>query len=171
MTSNRKSFEQQQQNFPVFFIGNGFSWYSMIFEDSVVYTRGYSDMGAYLSDNFSTYTWDYINDSTIHLKSIHKDIKRYIQPDDLTLIIDKSSALCQLLIPLDSIESFNRELRNEFHREIVEYRFAPDERAQELIDADSVQFYPILLKEDFQLHLSKFKTKFESFGIYNGKGF
>ena len=170
-TSNWKSFEQEQKDFPVFFIGNGFSWSSMIFEDSIVYMRGFSDYGPYLSDKFSTYTWHYLNDSTIYLKSIPKKIKRYQQRSDQTLVIDKSSELCQLLIPLDSLEQFNKELREEFQQVIVNYRYNPPTEAQEIIDADSVQFYPMLLNEDFGQYLWNFTPKFQSLGIYNGKGF
>jgi|GEM_PF-4589744 len=128
-------------------------------------------MGAYLSEKFPTYTWEFLNDSTIHLKSVPRNVKRYIQPNDKTFLIDKSSDLCQLLIPLDSIESFNTELRAEFQKVIVNYNFTPNKEQQEFIDLDSAQFYPMLRKEDFGHYLSNFTTKFESLGIYNGKRF
>lgn len=170
-TSNWTSFKQEQQNFPVFFIGNGFSWDSIIFEDSIVYRRPFSDYGLYLGDKFSTYTWHYLNDSTVYLKSVPKKSKRYQQPTDHTLVIDKSSELCQLLIPLDSVELFNKQLREEFQQEIVSYSYNPPTEAQEIIDADSAQYYAMLLSEDFSQYLRKFTTKFESLGIYHGKGF
>lgn len=170
-TSNLKSFEQEQQNFPVFFIGNGFSWDSMIFEDSIVYSRTFSDGGAILTDKYPIYSWIYHNDSTIHLRSLPRKSKRSQQLTDQTLVIDKSSELCQLLIPLDSLERFNKELREEFQQEIVNYRYNPPTQAQEVIDVDSVQYYPMLLNEDFSQYLRNFTTKFESIGIYNGKGF
>jgi len=64
---DRKSFEIDHKTYPVFYIGNGFSWNALIFQDTVVFRRSFSDAGGYLTAGTPVYIWKNLTDSTIYL--------------------------------------------------------------------------------------------------------
>ena len=168
---NYKEFKEEQKKFPVFSIGDGLSWSALIFEDSYVYGRSWTDYGPYLSEKFRLYRWTYLNDTTIYLHRTLDEEQRLFEPRYHTLIIHKSSEKCQLLIPLDNLEKFNEELRADFQKEVVSYKFPLNQDIQVMIDADSVSNYPLFLEEDFSGKVLLFLESFKELDIYTGTGF
>ncbi|MEQ9467080.1 MAG: hypothetical protein RLN88_06675 [Ekhidna sp.] len=163
------SFKTEQELYPVFTIGYWYSSNSYIFEDSTVYQRGWTDATG-LSGRFAAFNWKRLNDSTLKLTPITKFYKK-TYPDGLTFRLYDKSKRCQLLIPIDSLDTFERGLQTDFDNTIVTYQFEPNDEEQELIDLDSAHLYSQLEQENFAKTLSLISTRLEKLGIWNGRGF
>lgn len=167
--SQHNDFQQEQENYPVFSIGEWFSWNAWIFEDSIVYQRGGTDASG-IHPRFPAFTWKQKNDTTITLWPLSKRFKK-IYPEELYYYLYDKTRRCQLLIPVDSLDKFKQQVKDDFDRVIVNYKYIPKEEDQWLIDRDSSYIYPQLEQSDFTATFMPISEMLNPLGIWNGQGF
>ncbi|WP_462250925.1 hypothetical protein [Ekhidna sp.] len=162
------SLDLERQQYPEFSIGHWYSSNIYTFEDSIVYQRGWTD-GTGMSGRFKAFTWER-NDSIVNLTPITRFYRNKYR-DGLSFRLYSKSARMQLLIPLDSVNSFKMELKTEFDSIVSNYKFIPTEEEQHMIGLDSAHVYLQFEKEAFTKTIRPLSDQVEKLGIWSGSGF
>jgi hypothetical protein len=157
---------QNEAKSPTFKRGE-YSYTTLIFNDTIIYARTFSDMGGMRSENFLVSNWRAVNDTTLELYNPRRGwfgTTRYFY-------IDKVSADIQLLIPYESIHHYEETLRVQLHGAVKKKPYNPNEEDMMLIQGDSARFYPQLMADHYEGVLHPYIQKLNDLGIYRGRGF